>query len=479
MTDRPPISDAFFNPGRVAVIGATNKLGFGFGVPKYLIEHGYRDRIYLINPKQTELFGQPVYPSITDVPAEIDLAIVVTPAPIIPEIIAGCLEKGVRSIIIESAGFSETGPEGRQLERTISDMVAGTSTRIIGPNCVGVVNPHNGFATTEISFAELKPGHIAVVAQSGVFGNILMDWAPTQNLGLSKVITIGNRLDVDECDVLAYLAEDETTRVIALYMEGVKDGARFLKTARRVAGIKPVIILKSGRTEAGSAATASHTGSLAGNDLIYSGIFRQCGLIRANNFLEMFDMAKAFATQPIPSEPTVAVVTSSGSLGAMTTDACISLGLNLPSFPKEAVNKISSRAPAWMNIRNPVDVGPSGLFGPAMATAMETAAMNSFILIPVLPQMVLQEMKEADKNMDMSTWLGDIREIRRKYPEKPVITVTLGSHVWMQLIRDFLGDEMPILNTPENAARAVAELYNFGLRRQSPFGGVFPDSPFK
>jgi acyl-CoA synthetase (NDP forming) len=467
MTERPPISESFFSPRRVAVIGATNKFGFGYGVPKYLMEHGYRDRLYLVNPKQTEIFGLPVYPSITDVPAEIDLAIIVTPAPAIPDVIAGCLEKGVGSIIIESAGFSETGPEGRRLEESISDMAAGTSTRIIGPNCVGVVNPRNGFATTEISLSGLKPGHIAVVAQSGVFGNILMDWAPTQNLGLSKVITIGNRLDVDECDVLAYLAEDEATRVIVLYMEGVKDGPRFAATARRVAAKKPVLVLKTGRTEAGGAATASHTGSLAGNDAIYNGIFRQSGLIRADNYIELFDMAKVLAGQPPPSEPTVAVVTSSGSMGAMTTDACIRLGLHLPPFPGEVIEHLRSQAPAWMNVRNPLDVGPSGLFGPAAAAAMETAAMQSVILIPVIPQMVLQDLEASGVKMDMAGWFGDIRKIRRKHPEKPLIAVTLGSSGWMQMIRDFLGDDIPILATPENAARAISELYAFGLSKKA------------
>jgi acyl-CoA synthetase (NDP forming) len=466
MSSRPVISEGFFAPKTVAVIGATKKFGFGFGVPKYLIDHGYKDHIYLINPRQTELFGLPVYPAITDVPGAVDLAIIVIPAPAIPDAIRGCLKKGVRSIIIESAGFSETGEAGKQLEQDVYDLVKNTDTRIIGPNCVGVMNPHNGFATTEISFDNLAPGNIAVVAQSGVFGNILIDWAPTQNLGLSKVITIGNRLDVNECDVLEYLAEDELTKVIVLYMEGVKDGRRFLETARRVAAQKPVLVLKSGRTEAGKAATASHTGSMAGDDTIYDGLFEQCGLIRAANFQELFDMAKVFSTQPLPAGPNVTVVTSSGSMGAMTTDACVSLGLNLPPYPADAVEKIKADAPGWMNIRNPLDVGPSGLFGAAVSAAIETDDMHSIILIPVIPDLVLKSMADEGLNMDMSAWFGDIKKMRQQATvNKPMIIMTLGSADWMQRITDFFGRDIPVISTPDNIARAIYELYRFTRKR--------------
>ncbi len=468
MANRPLLSNAFFAPRTVAVIGATSKFGFGFGVPKYLMENGYHDRLYLVNPKQTELFGLPVYPAITDVPAEIDLAVIVIPAPAIPEAVRGCLQKGIRSIIIESAGFSETGPEGKALEETVYNLVKDTDTRIIGPNCVGVMNPHNGFATSEISFAGLSPGNIAVVAQSGVFGNILIDWAPGENLGLSKVITIGNRLDVDECDVLDYLAEDETTRVIVLYMEGVKNGRRFLETGRRVAAKNPVLVLKSGRTEDGKAATASHTGSMAGDDAIYEGMFQQCGLIRADNFKELFDLARVFATQPLPAGPNVTVVTSSGSMGAMTTDACVSLGLKLPPYPAEAVNRIKAEAPGWMNVRNPLDVGPSGLFGTAVATALNTKEMHSIILIPVIPDRVVQSMEDQAMNMDMADWFGDIRKMRQEAAtDKPFLIMTLGSASWLERVQKFFGRDIPLLATPEHTARAIYELYHFGRRLQS------------
>ncbi len=462
---KPAISNSFFEPENVAVIGATKKFGFGYGIPKYLIGHGYEDRIFLINPKEKELFGKPVYPSITDVPGEVDLAIIAIPAPVVPDAIRGCLQKGVRSIILESAGFSETGEKGAAIESEIQEIIKGVDVRIIGPNCVGIMNPHNDFASCEISFDQITPGNISVVAQSGVFGNILIDWAPSQDIRLSKIISIGNRLDVDEVDVLEYLLADEQTEVIVLYMEGVKNGPRFIETLSKVTRQKPVLILKSGRTEAGKAATASHTGSMAGDDAIYDGVFSKCGAIRANSFQELFDLARIFSSQPTPEGPEVAVVTASGSLGAMTVDACVKLGLKLPMFSDESLEEVRSLAPGWMNVRNPLDVGPSGLFGPAFNAALKDPQMKSIILTPVIPDMAVKGMEETGMNMDLSMWFGDVQKIRSEW-NLPVVAFTLGSTSWMKSFKDFCGDAIPIVSSIETAARSVYELYKFGQRKK-------------
>ena len=460
---KPMIGESFFTPRNVAVIGATNKLGFGHGIPKHLINNGYRDRLYLINPREKELFGLPVNASITDVPGEVDLAIIAIPAPSVPEAVKGCLKKGIHSIIIESAGFSEIGSEGARIEREVADMIETTKTRIIGPNCVGVINLHNGFASTEVSFDDLKSGNIGVVAQSGVFGNIMVDWAPSQNLRLSKVISIGNRLDVDEVDMLEYLLSDDQTEVIVLYLEGVKDGRRFIETASRVARKKPLLVLKSGCTEEGKAATASHTGSMAGNDAIYDAVFAQCGIIRANSFQELFDIAKVMSTQPTPPGPEVAVVTTSGSLGAMTTDSCAKLGLTLPPYSPETIEKIRAKAPGWMNVRNPLDLGPSGLFGEALTAALKEPNMKSVILIPIIPNSAFEVMASMD--MDLSMWFGKIHEIRDIAPDKPIIATTMGKSLWVKRLREFFGEGIPIVSSTENAARALFELYRYGLGR--------------
>ncbi|MBN1634935.1 MAG: CoA-binding protein [Deltaproteobacteria bacterium] len=463
---RPMISDAFFNPGTIAVIGATKRHGFAYGVAHYLVNNGYRERISLVNPKETEIFGLPVYPDMAAVPGKIDLAIIVIPARAVLQAVKGCIAKGVGAIIIESAGFSEIGSEGVRIEQEIAGILDGTPTRIIGPNCVGVMNPHNGFATTTNNLGAVRPGNIAIVAQSGVFGNILLDWVPSQDIALSKVITIGNRLDVDEVDVLEYLVNDKKTDVIVLYLEGVKDGYRFLKVASNVARIKPIVVLKSGRTEQGRAATASHTGSMSGDDAIYDAVFAQSRIIRASSIQELFDIAKVLATQPIPAKSDLAVVTSSGSLGAMVVDACVKLGMNLPTFSAQTIRNVRENAPGWMNVRNPLDVGPSPLFGPAVQAALDEPAVGSLILIPVVPQMVVENIAGSTMENGIPLWFGNISEIRAQFPEKPVVSFTLGSPEWVRHLQNFFGVDIPILHSPENAARAIYELNRRGKRRR-------------
>ncbi len=459
------ISEAFFTPRTVAVIGATSRLGFGQGIFRFLLEHGYSGRVFPVNPREKELFGQKVYASVTEIPGEVELALIVIPAPAVPGAVRECVRKGIRSIIIESAGFSETGAEGRTREDEIRGIIQGTLTRIIGPNCVGVMNPQGGFATDDVCLEDITPGNIAVVAQSGVFGNILMDWAPSQDLRLSKVITIGNRLDVDEVDLLEYLEQDDLTDVIVLYMEGVKTGPRFLKTASRVASRKPVLVLKSGRTQAGQAATASHTGSLSGDDAIYEAVFSQCGLIRASNFQELFDMARIMASQPLPQGPELAIVTTSGSLGAMTADAAVGCGLSLPAFAPATIHRVREAAPDWMNVRNPLDVGPSSAFPAALAGALEDRGVHSLILIPAIPRRAMQSLPELDMDTKIRLWLGDPPKLRRCFPQKPVIAFTMGAPSWTADLRAVFGADIPLLHSLDSAARAISELYRFGLRR--------------
>ena len=458
------LPEVFFKPGTVAVVGASKKAKFGSGIPKMLIQNGYRDRLYLVNPREKEINGMPVYGRLADIPVPIDLVIVLVPAPQVHGVIADCLNLHVPAVVLESAGFGETGDDGARMENDIRQLLKGEKTRVIGPNCLGLINTHERFATTEVDFDLLRPGNIGVIAQSGAFGNILADWAPTQDLALSKLVTIGNRLDVDETDCLTYFADDDKTDVIVLYLEGVKDGPRFYETVREVSRRKPILAYKGGRSAAGRKAIASHTGSLAGEDDLYEGLFRQAGVIRAASFQELFDMARVFSREPFMAGSRVCVVTGSGSLGVMTADACTASGLQLPDLVPETVSSLREIAPAWMNVKNPLDVGPSGIFAAAAKAALADPRIDGMISVPVLPEMVMRNRTEAGMDV-IRTMYGDPEEFRRIAPGKPVVIFSVGGAFWLEAIHQTYGPTLSVVSSPEIAARSLAALYRYGLFR--------------
>jgi acetate---CoA ligase (ADP-forming) len=456
---------AFFKPGTVAVVGASKKAKFGSGIPGLLIQHGYRDRLYLVNPREKEIHGLPVYARLADIPVSLDLVIIVVPAPQVSGVIADCIALSVPAVVLESAGFGEIGPEGARLEADLRKLLQGTQTRVIGPNCLGLINPHDSFATTEVDLDALRPGNIGVIAQSGAFGNILADWAPTQDLAFSKLITIGNRLDVDETDCLSYFADDDQTDVIVLYLEGVKNGPRFYETIREVSRRKPILAYKGGRSAAGRKAIASHTGSMSGEDELYEGLFRQSGVIRASSFQELFDMARVFSREPLMAGPRVCVVTGSGSLGVMTADVCMGSGLQLPELTPETVQAMRKIAPAWMNVRNPLDVGPSGLYAAALKAAISDPQIDGIIAVPVIPEVVMN--KYMGMGFEIQKMYGDPEEIRRLAPGKPVLMFTVGGPSWLDAVYKTYGPTLSLVSSPETAARSLAAMYRYNRFRAS------------
>ena len=453
------LPDVFFKPGTVAVVGASKKAKFGSGIPDILLQNGYGGRLYLVNPREKEINGLPVYARLTDIPVPIDLAIIVVPAPQVPKVIAECIDLGIPAVVLESAGFGETGPEGARLEDELRKLLRGAKTRVIGPNCLGLINTHDAFSTTEVNLESLRPGNIGVIAQSGAFGNILADWAPTQDLFFSKLITIGNRLDVDETDCLYYFSDDDKTDVIVLYLEGVKDGRRFYEAAREVSRRKPILVYKGGRSAAGRKAIASHTGSLAGEDALYEGLFRQSGVIRASSFQELFDMARVLSREPLMASPRVCVVTGSGSLGVMTADVCTACGLELPDLTPETVLALREIAPPWMNVKNPLDAGPSGLYAAALKAAVADPRIDGVIAVPVLPEMVMH--KYAGHGFDILSRYGDPDELRRLAPGKPIVMFTVGGPMWLESIHNIYGSTISLVSSPETAARALSASYRY------------------
>jgi len=445
----------FFEPTTLALVGATRTPGFGYGIPKFLKRRGWLDKTFLVNPKGGEIEGRKVYKSIAAIPAEIDLAVIIVPASAVKQAVIDLGRKGVKAAIIESAGFAELGDGGRRLQEEVLAAAKEYGMRLLGPNCVGVVNTENKFATIEVMDPAFNPGRVAIIAQSGVFGNILLDHLPEVGLKISKVATLGNKIDLDEADFLDYFSEDDQTRVILIYQEGVKDGRRLLSALKKSCEKKWVVILKSGSTPLGSKATLSHTGSLSGEDAIYDGAFRQAGAVRANSLEEMIDLAQVLSTQPrLGRGKKVGVVTSSGSLGALTADALFREGLELAEWSEATLDKIRRLAPGYLNVKNPLDTGPSGIFKDAVEAVFEDPNPDGFIFIPVVPFAAVSLWK--DLGFNALTWLGDWKVFRQKAKHKPAIAVLLGAKEWTEDLKSMVGEEIACVSSPENAAKALA-----------------------
>ncbi|HYB19452.1 MAG TPA: hypothetical protein VEH09_00915, partial [Thermodesulfobacteriota bacterium] len=334
--------------------------------------------------------------------------------------------------------------------------------RLIGPNCVGVVNTQNRFATIEIMDQSMEPGSLAIIAQSGVFGNILLDHLPSVGLKISKVATLGYTVDLDEADFLEYFVEDPQTKVILVYAEGARDGRRMITALRRTSRKKPVIILKSGRTPYGREATRSHTASLSGEDRIYDAAFRQAGAIRVANLQEMIEIARVLTTQPPMPGERIGVLTTSGSLGAMTADAAYLEGMKLASWNPGTIRKIRSRAPGWVNVKNPLDIGPSGIFPAACEAIFSDPHADGFILIPVIPYTPIENYFRM--GLQMKELLGDWAALREKIAGKPVVAVLLGYGRWTEKLKDHCGQRIATVSSPEAAVKALSALRRYGLQ---------------
>jgi len=453
----------FFEPQGVAIIGARSSPGFGFGITLRLKESGWGERTYPVNPKGGELHGMSVFTDVSQVPDPVDLAVVIVPGPVVPATLAGIGRRGIRHVIIESAGFAETGAAGRALQEEVRAVALEHGLRVIGPNCVGVVNTANKFSTSEVMAEALTPGRLAVIAQSGVFGHNLLDKYNEQGVYISKTVTLGNRLDVNECEVLDFLHRDPQTDLVAMYLEGAADGRLLTKTLKRVTREKPVLVLKSGRTPVGRAATASHTGSLSGEDRLYGSMFSQTGAVRAESVNDLVDFARVFLGQARPRGPRLAIVTGSGSMGALAADAAYSEGLVLPPLPKRVFTRVKEGAPGWMNAANPLDVGPSGQFPKAFRALMEDPDIDMVLSIVTTPYAVVQSMPQ--EMLSAERFLGDVQAIRELARQKPLALCVLSHRKLVDLIKGVVSPDIPIYTTPEPPVRALAALWRWQRQR--------------
>lgn len=351
--------DIFLAPKSIAVIGASDKPGtVGKAITSNIL-NGYKGEVYPITPSRESVFGKKAYKSVTEVPNNIDLAVVVTPSKIVPTVMEECGKKGIKGAIIITAGFKEVGGEGEALQQQVADISKKYSLRIIGPNCLGVMNlsPQTMMNSTFLKITP-KTGNIALISQSGAICAALVEDAIAQDIGFSAVISIGNKVDMNETDLLAMLENDEQTKVIVMYLEDISDGRRFIDVCRRITKeskhSKPVLVLKAGRTPEGAKAAMSHTGALMGADEVYDAIFRQAGAIRVDGMQELFDYATAFAKQPLPGDGVV-IITNAGGPGIISTDSLSKYGLKMSDI-EDIRPQINKMIPTYGSSRNPVDI---------------------------------------------------------------------------------------------------------------------------
>lgn len=348
--------DRLFKPKTIAVIGGSvREQAVGYAVLKNILDAGYQGKVYVVNPKYQEVQGQPCVRTINRVPVIVDLAVITTPARTIPGIVEACGEAGVGGVVIISAGFREAGEAGQQLFQQILQIARKYELRILGPNSVGIINPHLNLNASYLRRSALK-GNIAFVSQSAALCASILDWSVEQHVGFSHFVSVGAMLDVDFADLIDYLGTDNTTSSILIYMENLTAARRFMSAARAFARSKPIIVLKSGKSKEGGMATFSHTGALAGNDAVYETAFRRAGVIRVERIAQLFHSAQALAMQPRPRGNRLAIVTNAGGPGVLATDALVASGGQLAQLSEKTMEKLNALLPAHWSQNNPVDV---------------------------------------------------------------------------------------------------------------------------
>jgi len=455
-----------FEPRSVAVIGASrNPAKFGHVQLRNLMELGFQGEVYPVNPNADQILGLKAYRSVRDVPVPIDLAVITIPAPKVPEAVEDCAEKGVKVAVITSSGFGEVGGEGEERERLIVQTAKRAGIRIVGPNTTGIVNAANNFTTSFISLPKLRRGPVAFIAQTGLFAAAsLWHMLTAERFGVSKVAGLGNKADVNDQDVLQYLADDPETRVVAIYMEGVKDGRGFVKVAREVSKCKPIILLKGASTAEGARAAASHTASIAVRDDVFEVACRSAGVLRARSFEEMMDLAKIFAYQPPPRGRGLGVVTFTGAGGVMASDRASTEGLELPELSPGTIRRLQAQMPSWARAGNPVDaeplfetLGPDASLGFSLDTISKDGHVDMVALfIVALPQF----------QFDLTRTIAEIRE-KLATANKPVAVHITGVKELVAEATALLEEnKIPVYPSIERAIASLAATYRYACHHR-------------
>ncbi len=445
--------DALFYPESVAVIGASRTPGkVGYVLTKNMIDSGYEGAIYPINPNADEVLGLRCYASVLDVSEEIDLAVVAIPAEYVLQVAEECGRKGVKALVVISAGFKETGHEGAVLEKKLAEIGEKYGMRIQGPNCLGLINTSTPLNLTFAS-AMPKKGKIGFISQSGALGTAVLDWVIKENIGFHTFISLGNKADLDEVDFIEAMAEEEDIGVILLYLESIERGRKFVEISSRVVKKKPIVVVKGGTSTAGARAAGSHTGALVGSFVAYKTAFDKAGVIMAESVEELFDYAVAFTEQPLPGEEGIAIVTNAGGPGILATDLSEKLGLNIASLGSETRNELMEKLPTAAATGNPVDVlgdARADRYRFAVEEVLKDDSVNSVVVL-LTPQAMTESMETA----------RSLVEIQKDAKIKPMIAVFMGGDsVWeaTEYLRD---NGIPCFDFPEKAIRTLSAMYEY------------------
>jgi len=431
--------ESIFRPKSVAVVGASNAPEkYGYIILKNILEAGFQGPVYPVNPKATDILGRPCSRSIADLPAGVDLAVIIIPAKAVPQAVAEAGQRGIRAAIIISGGFAESGNEGAALQRELVEVARHSGVRLVGPNCQGVNNPYHGLCASWPLLTQR--GEIAVISQSGTVGAALMDWASQERLGCAAFVSLGNRSDIDETDLIDYFAQDAPTRAIAAYIEGVKDLDRFRRVVTDCK--KPIVVLKSGRTAEGRRAAESHTRSLAGRDELYTALFRQLRVHRADTLEDLYDAAKVLAYLPKPVGRRILTITSSGGSGILATDWAEWSGLTIAPLPGPVADQLRGLLPAHCIIANPLDLTGDG-----------TATLYRRVVEVTAPHVDYQVIIFGDPILNAAEVVT---------PGAPQLVIFLGGADVERQERERMHlKKVPVFPTPERGIRALARLFAF------------------
>lgn len=449
---RPTGLDAIFFPKSVAVIGATDREGsVGRTIVWNLISSPFGGTVYPVNPTKTSILGIRAYPRIEDIPEQVDLAVIVTPAHTVPKLVQDCVKAGVRGFIVISAGFKETGPEGVKLEQEIMATIREHNVRLVGPNCLGVMSPISGLNAT-FAAGQANRGNVAFISQSGALCTAVLDWSYREKVGFSAFVSIGSMLDVGWGDLIDYLGNDENTHSIVIYMESVGDARSFLSAAREVAMRKPVVVIKAGRTAAAAQAAASHTGSLTGSDDVLDAAFRRAGVLRVDRISDVFNIADLLAKQPRPKGPRLTLITNAGGPGVLAVDALITGGGELTDISDDTMRALNEFLPPAWSHNNPIDV--LGDAGPEIYARTLQVAGNDpnsdGLLVVLTPQAMTDSTKTAETLIDYA-----------RIPDKPVLASWMGGPTVSEAVEILNEAGVPVFSYPDTAARVFNSMWQY------------------
>jgi len=445
--------DKFFGPESIAIVGASReKSKVGYEIVASLIRGRYEGRLFPVNPNADEIDGLRCYPDLKSIGETPDLVIIIVPASIVPAIMQQCVSVGSKAVIIITAGFKEVGKKGRDLEQQAVRIARSAGIKILGPNCLGVLNPSKKL---NASFGgELPlPGSIGYLSQSGALLSALLDMANTNSIGFSKLVSIGNKADIDELDVIKALGRDEDTKVIAGYLESIGQGDVFVNEAEQISQSKPILLMKSGGTSVGAKAASSHTGSLAGSDTAYECVFERAGIIRCGSIKAQFDYAQALAYQPLAKGNNVAIITNAGGAGIMAADAVEREGLGFASPSEETVKKLKSKLPPAANFHNPFDVLGDALadrYAFALDVVLDDPGVD-IVLILLTPQAITQATATAEA----------IVKIAKRKNDKPILACFLGASKVAEAIKVLRAGEIPQYDSPESAVETIRVMCDY------------------